>query len=514
MTTTLETPEVRVSAIGVPAAESDLLIVPAFEEEGIGGLGPFDEAAGGELARAFEVREFRAQPYKFFLTSITDGRWRTRRIALAGAGRRDVFSLDMARKTAAAAAIFARERRIARVAFLIGRHLDPVEEGQAVVEGLVLGNFDGGVHKTDDDRPGRLLEVLLLLPESASRLVEQVGEAARRGAVLAESCNVARGLAVEPGNVLPPRVLAERAAGIASNAGLQVEILERTRMEELGMGLLLGVARGSDEPPRLIVLRHEPPGAAEGPVLGLVGKGVTFDTGGISIKPADGMERMKDDMAGAAAVVCAMRAMAVLGAPIRVVGVVPAAENMPGGRAIRPGDVLRSAAGKTVEVLTTDAEGRMIMADALWYARRLGATHLVDIATLTGSCIVALGRSTSGLFGAPREWVETVKRTADRAGDRSWEMPMFDDYREQLRSDIADLTNSGGRQAGAITAAWFLKEFTGGLPWVHMDIAGTAWADEPRPYLPKGPSGVGVRTLAALPFTSESWQRGRAEEDR
>ena len=217
------------------------------------------------------------------------------------------------------------------------------------------------------------------------------------------------------------------------------------------------------------------------------------------------MERMKDDMAGGAAVICGMRALAALKAPVRVVGIIPATENMPGGGATRPGDVLTSASGKTVEVLNTDAEGRLILADGLWYARRLGATHLVDVATLTGACVTALGKVTSGLFGTPPEWVEIVRRVAERAGDRCWPMPLFDEYRDQLRSEIADTTNTGGQPAGAITAAMFLQEFTAGLPWAHIDIAGTAWNDEIRPFLPKGPSGVAVRTVAELAFTSEVW---------
>jgi leucyl aminopeptidase len=280
-----------------------------------------------------------------------------------------------------------------------------------------------------------------------------------------------------------------------------VEVLDEGQIAQLGMGLLLGVARGSSEPPRLIVFRHEPPGAPSTPVLGLVGKGITFDTGGISIKSADGMERMKDDMAGGAAVACAMRAIAMLRAPIRVIGVVPTTENMPGGRAVKPGDVLTSASGKTVEVINTDAEGRLVLGDGLWYARQLGATHLVDVATLTGAVVVALGKMTSGLFGTPPEWLEQVRRVADRAGDRVWPMPLFEEYRDQLKSDIADFTNTGGRPAGSITAALFISEFTGGLPWVHMDIAGTAWAEEAKPYQPKGPSGVAVRTLAELAFS-------------
>jgi leucyl aminopeptidase len=271
------------------------------------------------------------------------------------------------------------------------------------------------------------------------------------------------------------------------------------------MGMLLGVGRGSAEPPRLVTVRYEPGGAPPVPVLGLVGKGVTFDTGGISIKPATDMDRMKDDMAGGAAVICAMRALAELGTPTRVVGVIPIAENMPGSRALRPGDVLTSAAGKTVEVVNTDAEGRLILGDALWYAQQLGATHLIDIATLTGAIGVALGKITTGLFGTPASFVEHVRAAAERAGDQCWPMPLFDEYKDQLRSDIADMLNTGGRPGGAITAALFLKEFTGGLPWIHLDIAGTAWAEENKPFMPKGPTGAGVRTLIEVGAEIGNW---------
>ena len=256
-----------------------------------------------------------------------------------------------------------------------------------------------------------------------------------RGRVLGEASNFARELANEPSNVLTPRVFADRAAAGAREAGVAVEILDEEAIRALGMGLLLGVAQGSHEPPRLLVLRHDPPGAPKAPVLGLVGKGVTFDTGGISIKPADGMERMKDDMAGGAAVVAAMRAIAQLKAPIRVVGVVPMTENMPGGHAVKPGDILKGAGGKTVEVINTDAEGRLILGDALWYAQQLGATHLVDVATLTGACVVALGKIVSGLFGRPDAWRETVNGVANRAGDRCWPMPLYDEYFDQAQRD-------------------------------------------------------------------------------
>jgi leucyl aminopeptidase len=256
----------------------------------------------------------------------------------------------------------------------------------------------------------------------------------------------------------------------------------------------------------VIVLKHEPKGAPKSPVLGLIGKGITFDTGGISIKPAENMDRMKDDMAGGAAVLGATIAAARLGAPVRIVTIIPTTENMPSGTAVKPGDVLRSAEGKTVEVLNTDAEGRLVLGDGLWYAKQLGATHLVDVATLTGACVVALGKSTSGLFGRPDAWVETVERASERAGDRSWPMPLYADYFEQLKSEIADFSNTGGRPAGAITAALFIKEFAGDLPWVHIDIAGTAWADETKPYQAKGATGVAVRTLAELALDAERWR--------
>jgi leucyl aminopeptidase len=287
---------------------------------------------------------------------------------------------------------------------------------------------------------------------------------------------------------------------------LKVEVLDEPNIAALKMGMLLGVARGSQEPPRVVVLSHEPKKASKNVVLGLVGKGITFDTGGISIKPADNMDKMKDDMSGGAAVLCAMSAIARLKLPVRCIAVIPMTENMPGGRAVKPGDVLISAEGKTVEILNTDAEGRLVLGDGLWLARQRGATHLVDVATLTGACVVALGKTTSGLFGTPAAWVEDVRRASERAGDRSWPMPVFDDYKDQIKSEIADLSNTGGRPGGAITAALFIKEFAGDLPWVHMDIAGTAWAEEAKPYQPKGATGVGVRTLVELARDAAVWR--------
>jgi leucyl aminopeptidase len=491
--------------------DTDLLVVPWFEGESSAAVASLDAATGSEIARALASKEFPAKPYDFFVATVTDRSWRARRVALIGAGPAAGFGSDLIRKLAVSAGTAVRQRRTVRVAFVLrdGRAAtgDVAELAQAVAEGLTLSEFNVGSYKTTNDLPPPPAPAWTIAIPGDGDAEARAVTAAARGRLLGECSNLARELANEPGNTLTPREFARRCEAVASQAGVSVDILDENEIAKLGMGLLLGVARGSSEPPRLIVFRHAPPGAPASPVLGLVGKGITFDTGGISIKPADGMERMKDDMAGGAAVACAMRAIALLNAPIRVIGVVPTTENMPGGSAIKPGDILKSAAGKTVEVINTDAEGRLVLGDGLWYARQLGATHLVDIATLTGACVVALGKITSGIFGTPDAWVEQVRRVADRAGDRVWPMPLFDEYREQLKSDIADMMNTGGRAASSITAAMFLKEFTGGLPWVHLDIAGTAWAEEAKPYLPKGPSGVGVRTLTELAFTSEAWPR-------
>ena len=506
MTTVQNAVTIDVLARQPSAVDTDLLIQPVFEGEPPQSDDPLGVATAGEVTRASSSGEFKGKLFDLFFTPIVDPRWKARRALLVGLGRRADYSVDRLRHAATAAGLAARQRRHERMGMLWASTAELAHASQAIIEGLILADFDAAQYKTDDEQPSRLhaLQIILAADTGYDERTTASG-AADRGRVLGESCNLARALANEPGNVLTPRVFAERAVAMASDVGLGAEVLDERQIAELGMGLLMGVARGSAEPPRVIVLRHNPPWAAAAPILGLVGKGITFDTGGISIKPADGMERMKDDMAGGAAVLCAMRAMSLLNAPIRVVGVVPATENMPGGRAIRPGDVLRGASGKTVEVVNTDAEGRLILGDGLWYAQKLGATHLVDVATLTGACVVALGKIASGLFGTPSEWVDVVRHAAERAGDRVWPMPLIDEYRDQLRSDIADLSNTGGRPAGAITAALFLKEFSGGIPWVHIDIAGTAWAEEPKPYMPRGASGVAVRTLTELAWTSSSW---------
>lgn len=492
---------VRLSTAALSQVDTDLLIVPLFEGEGLAGeLQEVDGATSGVLGRAISSREAQGKPYEMLVTPLTG--WRAARVAIVGAGRCADFGTERLRRVATAGALHARQRRVPRVAWLLRGDATPAEV-QAAAEGLVLAHFSGDTYKSGERGGPPPEDAQVVVPAAPD--VATLEAAVERGVILAESSNLARDLCNEPSNVLTPSVFAERAQRICAGAGVPIEVLDERAIGELGMGLLLGVARGSAEPPRLMVMRHDPPGAPPFPVLGLVGKGITFDAGGISIKPADGMERMKDDMAGGAAVICAMRAIRLLNAPIRVIGVVPTTENMPGGRALKPGDVLTSGSGKTVEVINTDAEGRLILGDGLWYAQKLGATHLVDVATLTGACVVALGKVASGIFGRPDSWVDIVRRTADAAGDRCWPLPLYEEYAEQLRSEIADLVNVGGRPAAAATAATFIKEFAGDLPWVHLDIAGTAWAEEAKPWQPKGASGVGVRTLAQLPFTSAQW---------
>ncbi len=497
-------PAVRGVAAPPPEVSCDLLVVPVFEDDTLTDLAGLDEAAGGEVGRARASREFRPRPNELFVTRLAGGRWQAARVALVGLGAAGPDSEARLRTAAARTLGAARQQRAQAVAFLLRGGMEPERAARAITEGVLLGSFEDRRFKTDDDEDAapRVQRCDIVCPGAALAAVEQAVEVGR---TLGEASNRARELANAPGNMLTPRDFADQARALLADSGVAVEVLDETAVERLGMGLLLGVARGSTEPPRLIVMRHEPPDAPAAPVLGLVGKGVTFDSGGISLKPADGMEWMRSDMAGGAAVVCAMRAIGALGLRTRVIGIVPATENMPGGRATKPGDVLAGASGTTVEVINTDAEGRLILGDALWYARELGATHLVDVATLTGACVVALGKAASGLFGQPQSWVGAVQRAAGRAGERVWPLPLYEEYREQLRSETADLMNVGGREAGACTAAAFLRVFAGDTPWAHLDIAGTAWASDSRPGQAKGATGVMARTLVELARASESW---------
>ena len=405
------------------------------------------------------------------------------------------------RKAAGTAARYAKQRGLREIAVALPQSVVEASDGQAaraIAEGVVVADFDPDTYRSE--RKDQSLASLTLV---ASERVDQadVANGLREGVAIAESQNFTRALVNEPGNVLTPTVLGERARAMCAEQGLACEVYSTEKLRELKMGAFLGVTQGSEEPPALIVIRYEPEGAATETVLGLVGKAITFDTGGISIKPADGMEKMKYDMAGGAAMLGAMRAVAQLKPKVRVLSVICSAENMPSGRAYRPGDVLTAMSGKTIEVINTDAEGRLVLADGLHYAKQLGATHLIDAATLTGAVSVALGQHHAGAFANDEASWQKFADGLAVSGERFWRLPLGEEYREQIRSHIADLMNTGGRYGGAITAAMFLKEFAGETPWIHLDIAGMAWLDEAKPWMAKGPSGVAVRSLV-------EWVRG------
>ena len=485
-----EVPRLSVSSAAIGATDTDLIIIPIAQDHTAATVAAYDAIFGGDLSSALDREEFTAKACETLVLRRPAQDWRTARVMFVGGGPRAEIDAERVRRMAATAAQAARHQRLGRIAWadVEAGTLSTAARVEVIAEGIVVANFDNGVYKSRNHRQFFIKDaVILSSPDTTT--------AAATGRVTGESINAARVLVNEPGNYLTPRILAEKAQALAAVPGITAEVLDEHAIAALGMGMLLGVSRGSIEPPRLLVLRYAPASAPTGPTLGLVGKGVTFDTGGISLKPADGMERMKDDMAGGATVVAALRSIALQQLPINAIAVVPMTENMPGGKAIKPGDILRSASGLTVEVNNTDAEGRLILGDALWYARQLGATHVIDVATLTGAIVVALGKTTTGLFGTPDPWVNHIRAAAVRAGEKLWPLPLFDDYREQLKSEIADMVNSPGRPAGAVTAAMFLKEFAGDGPWAHLDIAGTAWAEESKPWQPKGATGTMIRTL-------------------
>jgi leucyl aminopeptidase len=369
------------------------------------------------------------------------------------------------------------------------------EAVKAIAEGAVVANTDYNYYHSDRKQQ-EIDELTILVPANAD--VKALEHAANAGQIIGESQNFARDLVNEPGNKMTPTILGQRARKMAADVGLQCEVYSEDKLHELKMGAFWSVSQGSPEPPALIILKYEPAGAPQEPVLGLVGKGITFDTGGISIKPADGMEKMKYDMAGGAAMLGAMRAIALLKPNVRVISVVCAAENMPSGTAQKPGDVQIAMSGKSIEIINTDAEGRLVLADGLHYAKQLGATHLIDAATLTGACVVALGGINAGVFANDEDYFNRFAAALKKSGEKMWRLPIDEEYKELIKSPIADIKNTGGRYGGAITAAMFLKEFVGDTPWIHLDIAGVAWQEESCPFIAKGPSGIAVRTLVEL----------------
>ena len=412
------------------------------------------------------------------------------RLLLIGGGKSKKFTVSDLRKLAGAAVRALKPRNLRSLAFSIPQEIPAEQAVRAIVEGAIVGDFDPDTYKSD--RKDQKIESLTVVASGDQAALQRALDEAR---VIAESQNFTRDLVNEPSNRMTPTVLANRAQEMARETGLKCEVYGADKIKELKMGAFWGVAQGSDEPPTLIVLRYEPAGTPEKPVLGLVGKGITFDTGGISIKPADGMEKMKYDMAGGATMLGAMRAIALLKPKVKVIGIVCATENMPSGKAQKPGDIQTAMSGKTIEIINTDAEGRLVLADGLCYARQLGCTHLVDAATLTGAVVVALGYANAGIFANDDEIYDRFKNALDKAGEKMWRLPLDDEYKEQIKSNIADIMNTGGRWGGAVTAAKFLQEFAEETPWIHLDIAGTAWMEDNKPWIAKGPSGIAVRSL-------------------
>jgi leucyl aminopeptidase len=439
-----------------------------------------------------------------------DGARRAQRIMLVGLGEHADFDAATLRRAAGMAARRARAAQVRHLYFVLPEEPNAPARlaARALAEGAQLGLYDGDLYKNKEKEEGAAAPALEALTIVASREDDRgLRRAVRDAQAVAESVNWARTLADEPGLSLPPREFARRAAEMAEEFGLKVESLDAAEIRARGMGGLIGVGQGSDEEPALIVVRYEPDDAADrDELLAFVGKGITFDTGGISLKKGPGMEEMKSDMAGGAAALGALRAIAQLKPRRRVAVIVPCAENMPSGKAIKPGDIVRTLAGQTIEVVDTDAEGRLVLVDGIAYARQLGATRIVDLATLTGSIIVALGSHRTGLFSNNDAWAEEVGRAAVRAGEPVWRMPVSDDYKKRIESPIADFKNYGGKP-DAVAAALLLSKFAADTPWVHLDIAGTAWYDAPTPYAPKGTTGTGVRTLVELACGEE----GRAE---
>jgi leucyl aminopeptidase len=416
---------------------------------------------------------------------------RAKRLLLMGGGKAKVFSAAELRKLAGAAVRTLKGKSLRSFAFALPENgIGAPEAIRSAVEGAFVGNFEPDYYKSD--RKDQKIEELTIVTAGEKKAAE---EALRVGRIVGETQNFTRDLVNEPSNRMTPSMLAERARKMAAEVGLQCETYGAEKIKELKMGAFWGVAQGSDEPPALIVMRYEPEGAAKDIHLGLVGKGITFDTGGISIKPADGMEKMKYDMAGGATMVGVMRAIALLKPKVKVTAVVCATENMPSGKAQKPGDVQIAMSGKSIEIINTDAEGRLVLADGLCYARQLGCTHLVDAATLTGAVVVALGYVNAGIFASEDSMYERFDAALQQAGEKMWRLPLDDEYKELLKSNIADMTNAGSRWGGAIFAAMFLKEFAEDTPWIHLDIAGTAWMEEQKPWIAKGPSGIAVRSL-------------------
>jgi leucyl aminopeptidase len=479
--------------------EADALVAYVFEESDPiqSHLLEIDQSANGLLKKLVQGGELTGKTLEFTLLHAPAG-LAASRLLLVGAGKREQFSGATLRKIVGAATRSLKSKGARKIAFLVGENDANDANAQAIAEAVTTANFETDKYKTDKKTDKNIDSVAVAGYPDSSRASAEAAIA--KGRTIGDAQNFTRDLVNEPSNKLTPRILGEKAEAMAREAGLAVEVLDERRIADLKMGALLGVAQGGPEPPRVIVITYVPPKPnPNAPVIGLVGKAVTFDTGGVSIKPADGMEKMKYDMAGGATMIGVMRAIATLKPNVKVICVVPSTENVVGGAAQKPGDIQTSMSGKTIEVLNTDAEGRLILADGVTFAKQLGATVLIDAATLTGAIVVALANINVGVFGSDQAFTDKLLASAKATGEKMWQMPMDDEYRDFMKGSFADLQNiSSGKGGGSITGAWFIREFAGDTPWIHLDIAGTAWNDDAKPWLAKGPTAVALRTLVHL----------------
>ncbi len=487
--------QVRITSDAPASYATGALVIPVFADKRLDGIAAeIDKALGGALADVLESGEIAGKPNELAVVHAKNAPYR--RVALVGLGDRARFTPQALAKFAGTAVRTLGKRNYATLAFVLP---DEAKAGtllaaSALAEGAMSATLDGTTYRTEPDKPVVAHEVAIFAG-AFDRAALDAGVA--RGTVIGEAVNFARLMALTPGNDMTPTHLAARAQELAAEAGLEFDMLDEARMAEKNMGSLLGVSLGSDQPATLSVMTYRgDPSSSE--VLALVGKGLTFDSGGISIKPAEAMHEMKYDMCGGAGVIAAMYAIGKLKPKLNVIGVIPSSENLLGPKAMKPGDILRAMNGKTIEVINTDAEGRLILADALCYARELGATKIVDAATLTGACVVALGHAASGVMSNDEAFVDRFLKVVGDVGERYWRLPLYDDFDRQIKSDIADLKNTGGRPGGAETAGAFLKNFVADVPWIHLDIAGTAYLDSESSFQAKGPTGTPVRAFVAL----------------
>ena len=492
--------EIKVAIGDITKIEAGAIVVNFFEgmERTEGEIATIDKALDGAISQLISQGEIKGKLNEITIVHSL-GKLPATRVVVVGLGKKEELSQDKVRGAVAEACRRLQQKNIddiATIAMGAGMAGISLESAtQAVTEGALLGVYSFRKHITKEPEYSEIKQLLIVGRNQAE--LSLLVRGSNKGKILAEATNLARDMVNESANYMTPNRMAEMAAELAKTHRLEVSVLEQEQMQKLGMGGLLGVAQGSQQPPKFIILRYRGGNSAEADVA-LLGKGITFDSGGLSIKPSEGMAEMKGDMAGGAAVMAAISAVAQLQPKINVLAIVPATENLPSGKALKPGDILTAMNGKTIEIISTDAEGRLILADALSYAKKLGVKFIVDVATLTGACRVALGDVYSGAFGNNQELMDKVIAAGAEAGELIWQMPMHEQYKEQTKSDVADIKNVGGKWGGAITAAHFLAEFVGDTPWVHLDIAGTSLNEKEQGYLVKGATGVPVRTLVNL----------------